>query len=488
MAKKKDKTKAVPKQPSFNIPEDDATPVVSGREPAAADHTNPLPGATPVAVTGTNSSPQGATKAKGSMPEAGIQPQTLPPQVAATIANASARRVWRTFIKKFADMKDIQLPANFTSLPAADLVAFAQSINMDPAAPAAALAAALNSQEQFGQAMQLQQQQQQQALAAGQDGRNVAPALDAAATAAGQPAAPGQPGVEAQQGLSQQALAQVHQVCTNVFQHAMGQIVTLMDARFAEFKASNANGNQAAAAAAAAGMAAAAAADAMEADGAGADGPSSDTSSEESDSSDDDDASPAGRIIKSTRKHILAELKKTDMRSGRERSKAMKGFAKTFASLLTPAQAAKMSASELVASWQERGNGYMRLHDWAPLSGAELDPRAYLSHLEFDMPRDADVQAALASLRSNGGAGGSNGGAGGSTAGGWQSQEKRKRSERSEDGDKKPPRCIHCAEEFPDGFPPSHLRKCDVFQRKLKAGLIKDGSRGKKADRKDGKR
>ncbi|GLC77000.1 hypothetical protein PLESTF_001872300 [Pleodorina starrii] len=244
---------------------------------------------------------------------------------------------------------------------------------MDPAAPAAALAAALNSQEQFGQAMQLQQQQQQQALAAGQDGRNVAPALDAAATAAGQPAAPGQPGVEAQQGLSQQALAQVHQVCTNVFQHAMGQIVTLMDARFAEFKASNANGNQAAAAAAAAGMAAAAAADAMEADGAGADGPSSDTSSEESDSSDDDDASPAGRIIKSTRKHILAELKKTDMRSGRERSKAMKGFAKTFASLLTPAQAAKMSASELVASWQERGNGYMRLHDWAPLSGAELD-------------------------------------------------------------------------------------------------------------------
>ncbi|GLC60694.1 hypothetical protein PLESTB_001659100 [Pleodorina starrii] len=67
-------------------------------------------------------------------------------------------------------------------------------------------------------------------------------------------------------------------------------------------------------------------------------------------------------------------------------------------------------------------------------------------------------------------------------------KQKRKRSERSEDGDKKPPRCIHCAEEFPDGFPPSHLRKCDVFQRKLKAGLIKDGSRGKKADRKDGKR
>ncbi|GLC47503.1 hypothetical protein PLESTM_002093000 [Pleodorina starrii] len=177
-----------------------------------------------------------------------------------------------------------------------------------------------------------------------------------------------------------------------------------------------------------------------------------------------------------------------DMRSGRERSKAMKGFAKTFASLLTPAQAAKMSASELVASWQERGNGYMRLHDWAPLSSAELDPRVYLSHLEFDMPRDADVQAALASLRNNGGAGGSNGGAGGSTAGSWQTQEKRKHSERSEDGDKKPARCIHCAEEFPDGFPPSHLRKCDVFQRKLKAGLIKDGCKGKKADRKDGKR
>ncbi|GLC77759.1 hypothetical protein PLESTM_001139700 [Pleodorina starrii] len=390
---------------------------------------------------------------------------------------------------------------------------------MDPTAPAAALAAALNSQEQFGQAMQLQQQQQQQALAAGQDGRNGAAALDAAAAAAVQPA-------EAQQGLSQQALAQVHQICNNVFQHGMGQIVTLIDARLAEFKASNANGNQAAAAAAAAGTAAAAAADAMEADGAGAEGPSSDTSSEESDSSDDDDASPAGRIIKSTRKDILAELKKTDMRSGRERSKAMKGFAKTFASLLTPAQAAKMSASELVASWQERGNGYMRLHDWAPLSGAELEPRVYLSHLDFDMPRDADVQAALASLRSNGGAGGSNGGAGGSTAGGWQTQEsarerfhagehsmkpgekvnlytqrfrtivrdakgmsqKRKRSERSEDGDKKPARCIHCAEEFPDGFPPSHLRKCDVFQRKLKAGLIKDGSRGKKADRKDGKR
>ncbi|GLC54296.1 hypothetical protein PLESTB_000847900 [Pleodorina starrii] len=166
----------------------------------------------------------------------------------------------------------------------------------------------------------------------------------------------------------------------------------------------------------------------------------------------------------------------------------MKGFAKTFASLLTPAQAAKMSASELVASWQERGNGYMRLHDWAPLSSAELDPRVYLSHLEFDMPRDADVQAALASLRNNGGAGGSNGGAGGSTAGSWQTQEKRKHSERSEDGDKKPARCIHCAEEFPDGFPPSHLRKCDVFQRKLKAGLIKDGCKGKKADRKDGKR
>jgi hypothetical protein len=46
--------------------------------------------------------------------------------------------------------------------------------------------------------------------------------------------------------------------------------------------------------------------------------------------------------------------------------------------------------------------------------------------------------------------------------------------------------CKHCAEEFPGGFQPSHLKKCEVFQRKLKAGLIKD-TKGK-SPRKDSKR
>ncbi|GLC59798.1 hypothetical protein PLESTB_001536800 [Pleodorina starrii] len=284
------------------------------------------------------------------------------------------------------------------------------SFEMDLSAPAAALAAALNNPEQFAQLMQQQQpqQQQQQALAAGQDGRTGAAAPNAAAAAAGQPAAIDQQRsvAEARHGLTQQDLTHFHQMFAGKVQQTFTQLQAHLETRLAELTANkrSTRRNQAAAAAAAAETPAVVAANAMDTDGAGAEGPTLVSSSEEDDSSDADDASPAARIMKGTRKDIMVGRLHTDMRSGRERSKVMKGFAKTFAKLISPAQAAAMSAPQLIATWQERGNGFMRLHDWAPLSGAELDPRVYLSHLEFDMPHDADIQEALATLRSNGGA------------------------------------------------------------------------------------
>jgi hypothetical protein len=43
------------------------------------------------------------------------------------------------------------------------------------------------------------------------------------------------------------------------------------------------------------------------------------------------------------------------------------------------------------------------------------------------------------------------------------SPPRKQKRKRSEEGTKKPAVCVHCAEEFPGGFQPSHLKKCDVF-------------------------
>ncbi|GLC40525.1 hypothetical protein PLESTM_001083900 [Pleodorina starrii] len=221
-----------------------------------------------------------------------------------------------------------------------------ESIHMDPTAPAAALAAALNSQEQFGQAMQLQQQQQQQALAAGQDGRTGAAAPTAAAAAAGQPAV-----VD---------LATLQQMFAGFTQQASTELQSQVDARLAQLTAQltarTSRRKRAPAAAAAAETRAAAAADAMEADGAGAEEPSSGSSS-------DDDELPPAKGVLNTPPEILVARKNKDLRVMSERELFVQSWAGEYKTFYSNQQAASMSAVQLVADWRKREDGYMAMHD-----------------------------------------------------------------------------------------------------------------------------
>ncbi|GLC34589.1 hypothetical protein PLESTB_001244900 [Pleodorina starrii] len=250
-------------------------------------------------------------------------------------------------------------------------------MEMDPSAPAAAIAAALNSPEQFGQILQQQQLQQQQALAAGQDGRTGAAAPTAAAAAAGQPA-----GID---------LASLQEMFAGFTQQAFTELQSHVDARLAQLTAQlttrNSRRQRAPAAAAAAETFAAAAADALEVDGAGADEPSSGSSS-------DDEARSSGTFF---------------LISWVCQSPAVLPLAPP---LLPPA------------------SPLLRLAAASPSLRARLSMSAFgVSRAAWmsDMDKRARELGDAAVNRSNGDAGGSNGGASGSTAGDWQTQEMRKK-------------------------------------------------------------